>query len=180
MAESESDKSSRTEEATEKRKSEARRDGQVAISRDVSTAAVLIGGVGFLAIGVPIGLRQLTDVTRHGLSLSFDETFWKALTVEHIHTHYRADQCDDDDPDSSRSRRHSVHGDRRIAGANRIFVEAERAAAQFQQAQSDQGVEQTVLHQICDGTRQRPREDCHHHERSDSLPRVTICSWCRD
>lgn len=86
MAESESDKSSRTEEATEKRKSQARTDGQVAMSRDVGTAAVLIGGVGFLAIGVPIGLRQLTDVTRRGLSLSFDETFWKALTVEHIHT----------------------------------------------------------------------------------------------
>jgi len=86
VADSESDKSSRTEEATEKRKSEARRDGQIAMSRDVSTAAVLIGGVGVLTIGMPIGLRQLTDVTHRGLSLSFDETFWKALTVEHIHT----------------------------------------------------------------------------------------------
>lgn len=81
-----SDKSSRTEEATEKRKSTARSEGQVAMSRDVGTAAVLIGGIGFLAVGVPIGLRQLTDVTRRGLSLSFDETFWKALTIEHIHT----------------------------------------------------------------------------------------------
>jgi flagellar biosynthetic protein FlhB len=81
-----SDKSSRTEEATEKRKSTARSEGQVAMSRDVGTAAVLIGGIGFLAIGVPIGLRQLTDVTRRGLSLSFDEHFWKALTIEHIHT----------------------------------------------------------------------------------------------
>ncbi|MEQ1795937.1 MAG: flagellar biosynthesis protein FlhB [Nitrospira sp.] len=81
-----SDKSSRTEEATEKRKSTARSEGQVAMSRDVGTAAVLIGGIGFLAIGVPIGLRQLTDVTRRGLSLSFDETFWKTLTIDHIHT----------------------------------------------------------------------------------------------
>lgn len=81
-----SDKSSRTEEATEKRKSTARSEGQVAMSRDVGTAAVLIGGIGFLAIGVPIGLRQLTDVTKQGLALSFDETFWKALTIEHIHT----------------------------------------------------------------------------------------------
>lgn len=47
MAESESDKSSRTEEATEKRKSQARTDGQVAMSRDVGTAAVLIGGLDF-------------------------------------------------------------------------------------------------------------------------------------
>ena len=81
-----SDKSSRTEEATEKRKSKARSDGQIAMSRDVGTAAVLIGGGGFLAIGMPVGLRQLTNVTRRGLSLSFDETFWRALTVDHIHT----------------------------------------------------------------------------------------------
>lgn len=81
-----SDKSSRTEEATEKRKSQARTDGQVAMSRDVGTAAILIGGIGFLSVGVPIGLRQLTDVTRRGLTLSFDETFWKALTIEHVHT----------------------------------------------------------------------------------------------
>lgn len=81
-----SDKSSRTEEPTEKRKAEARREGQVAMSRDVGTAAILMGGIGFLAIGVPIGMRQLTEVTRRGLSLSFDESFWKALTPEHIHT----------------------------------------------------------------------------------------------
>ena len=81
-----SDKSSRTEPATEKRKAEARKQGQVAISRDVGTAAILLASASFLAVTVPLAMQRLTDITRHGLSLSFDESFLKALTVERIHT----------------------------------------------------------------------------------------------
>lgn len=81
-----SDKSSRTEPATEKRKAEARKQGQVAISRDVGTAAILLASASFLAVTVPLAMQRLTEITRHGLSLSFDESFLKALTVERIHT----------------------------------------------------------------------------------------------
>ena len=76
----------KTEQATPKRKDEARRQGQVAVSRDVGTAAVLLGGVTFVAATLPMGLHQLTDVTRQGLANSFEPAMWRALTVEHVST----------------------------------------------------------------------------------------------
>lgn len=76
----------KTEPATPKRKEEARREGRIAVSRDVSTAAVLLGGIGFLAALIPVGMRRMTDITRQGLTFSFDQQVLSALTVEHIHT----------------------------------------------------------------------------------------------
>ena len=63
------DKSNKTEPATPKRKEEARRKGQVAMSRDVSTAAILLGGIGLLAAMLPVGLQRMTEMTRKGLTL---------------------------------------------------------------------------------------------------------------
>lgn len=78
------DVGNKTEQATPKRKEEARRQGQVAVSRDVSTAAVLLGGIGLLAAFLPTGLRQMTETTRQGLALSFDPAFQSSLTGESV------------------------------------------------------------------------------------------------
>ncbi|MDH5667234.1 MAG: flagellar biosynthesis protein FlhB [Nitrospira sp.] len=80
------DKSNKTEPATPKRKDEARKKGQVAISRDISTAAILLGGIGMLATMIPSGLYRMTDVTRQGLTLSFPDGFRNGLSVEQVHT----------------------------------------------------------------------------------------------
>jgi flagellar biosynthetic protein FlhB len=80
------DYGNKTEQATPKRKEEARRQGQVAMSRDVSTAAVLLGGIGLLAAVMPMGIRRMTEMTRQGLALSFDPAFQSGLTIEHVYT----------------------------------------------------------------------------------------------
>jgi len=81
MAEGHDDK---TEPATEKRKADARREGNVAVSRDVTTAALLFAGIGLLALFASPGVHQLTDVTRVGLSRSFDRVVHASLTIEQI------------------------------------------------------------------------------------------------
>jgi len=80
------DDSSKTEQATPKRKEDARQKGQVAMSRDVSTAAILLGGIGLLATLLPVGMRRMADITRQGLTLSLDQTVQSSLTVLHVHT----------------------------------------------------------------------------------------------
>lgn len=76
----------KTEPATDKRKEEARKQGQIPMSRDVSTAAVLLGGIGLLAALIPAGMRKMTDQTRQGLSLSFDPAMASSLTIDAVHT----------------------------------------------------------------------------------------------
>ena len=76
----------KTEKATPKRKDEARKKGQVAISRDVVTAAILVGGVGLLGAVMPLGLERMTEVVRHGLSLSVSQVARDGMTVEQVVT----------------------------------------------------------------------------------------------
>jgi flagellar biosynthetic protein FlhB len=82
MAEGANDK---TEPATEKRKADARREGNIAISRDVTTAALLLTGIGLMALFAGPGMHRLTDVTRMGLTMSFDPVVHASLTIEQIH-----------------------------------------------------------------------------------------------
>jgi len=82
MAEGADDK---TEPATEKRKADARRKGNVAVSRDVTTAALLLAGIGLMALLAGPGLHRLTDVTRVGLTMSFDPLIQASLTIEEVH-----------------------------------------------------------------------------------------------
>ena len=76
----------KTEPATPKRKEEARRQGQVAVSRDLSTAAILLGGTGLLALMMPVGLEQMTEMTRQRLTLSFSAGFYRGLSVEEVYS----------------------------------------------------------------------------------------------
>lgn len=80
------DKGNKTEPATPKRKEEARKQGQVAVSRDLSTAAVLLGGVGLLGAMLPVGLLKMTEMTRQGLTLSFPGEWYRHISIEQVYT----------------------------------------------------------------------------------------------
>jgi flagellar biosynthetic protein FlhB len=80
------DRDNKTEPATEKRKADARKDGNIAVSRDVTTAALLFAGIGMLAIFAGPGMHQLTDITRLGLTKSFDRVVHASLTIEQLHS----------------------------------------------------------------------------------------------
>jgi flagellar biosynthetic protein FlhB len=80
------DRDNKTEPATEKRKADARKDGNIAMSRDVTTAALLFAGIGLLALFARPGMHQLTDITRLGLTKSFDRVVHASLTVEQLHS----------------------------------------------------------------------------------------------
>ncbi len=62
----------RTEKPTPKRRDEARKKGQIARSTDLTSAAVLLGGVVALIITGPSMLNKFADVVRVGLSQSGD------------------------------------------------------------------------------------------------------------
>jgi flagellar biosynthetic protein FlhB len=79
------DKSNKTEPATPKRKEEARKNGQIAVSRDVSTAVILLSGIGLLAAMVPVGVQNMTEMTRRGLTLSFPLAFYEGMTIEQVY-----------------------------------------------------------------------------------------------
>lgn len=80
------DRSNKTEPATPKRKEDARKEGQVAVSRDVSTAAVLLGGVGLLGAMLPVGLQKMTEMTRHGLTLPFPGEWYREISIDQVYT----------------------------------------------------------------------------------------------
>lgn len=79
------DKDNKTEQASEKRKADARLEGNIAVSRDVTTAAMQVAGVGLLFFLIRPGVQQLTDMIRVGLSGSFDRILQASLTVDQIH-----------------------------------------------------------------------------------------------
>ena len=79
------DRSNKTEPATPKRKEDARKKGQIAISRDLSTAVILLSGVGLLAAMLPVGLQKMTEMTRQGLTLAFPVAFYRDLSIEQVY-----------------------------------------------------------------------------------------------
>src|SRR5207253_2398550 len=62
----------RTEKATPKRRTQARKKGQVARSQEIVTAAMLIAGVAALAMFGPHMFHKLKDVVGRGLSQAGD------------------------------------------------------------------------------------------------------------
>ena len=80
------DRSNKTEPATPKRKEEARKKGQIAISRDVSTAVMLLSGIGLLAATLPVGVQRMTEMTRQGLTLSFPSGFYQGMSIEQVYS----------------------------------------------------------------------------------------------
>lgn len=75
----------RTERATPKRREEARRKGQVAISRDAAAAAVILGSIALLYWLTMPGVAALTSMVQAWLALAMDETARRALTLDHLH-----------------------------------------------------------------------------------------------
>lgn len=80
------DRSNRTEPATPKRKEEARKKGQIAVSRDLSTAVILLSGIGLLAAMLPVGVQKMTEMTRQGLALSFPLDFHGGMSIEQVYS----------------------------------------------------------------------------------------------
>lgn len=80
------DRSNKTEPATPKRKEDARKKGQIAVSRDLSTAVILLSGIGLLAAMVPVGVQKMTDMTRQGLTLSFPLAFREGMSIEQVYS----------------------------------------------------------------------------------------------
>lgn len=75
----------RTEQATAKRKEEARARGQVAVSRDVSTAAVLLGGFGLLYVLARPAMTKLNTLIKEWLTSATDAGVRERLTMDHAH-----------------------------------------------------------------------------------------------
>ncbi len=56
------------------------------MSRDVSTAAILLGGIGLLAAMLPVGIQRMAEMTRQGLTLSFPAEFYEGMSIEQVYT----------------------------------------------------------------------------------------------
>jgi len=80
------DKENKTEQASEKRKADARLEGNIASSRDVTTAAMQVAGVGLMFFLARPGLQQLIEMIRVGLSRSFNHMAQSTLTLDQIHS----------------------------------------------------------------------------------------------
>jgi flagellar biosynthetic protein FlhB len=52
----------------------------------VSTAVILLSGIGLLAAMLPVGLLKMTEMTRRGLTLSFPLDFYEKMTITQVYT----------------------------------------------------------------------------------------------
>ena len=75
----------RTEQATPKRKADARGKGQIALSRDAVMAVGLLGSLGTLYWMAPIILERLRGTLQVWLAKSMEETAQRALSLDHVH-----------------------------------------------------------------------------------------------
>ncbi|MBI4001803.1 MAG: EscU/YscU/HrcU family type III secretion system export apparatus switch protein [Nitrospira defluvii] len=75
----------RTEQATPKRKADARGKGQIALSRDAVMAVGLLGSLGTLYWMAPIILERLRWTLQIWLTKSMEETAHRALSLDHVH-----------------------------------------------------------------------------------------------
>src|SRR3954447_16556169 len=74
----------RTEKATPKRRSQARKKGQVARSQEVGTAAVLLGSISALAVFGHRMFGQLKGVVARGLSQAGDPSLATQTGLGHV------------------------------------------------------------------------------------------------
>ncbi len=78
---SETERQDRTEDATPKKLEDARRDGKIPRSRDLTAAAVmLIAGIGLKIVGDSVA-RQLGDMMRGGLTISRERIYDEGAMV---------------------------------------------------------------------------------------------------
>jgi flagellar biosynthetic protein FlhB len=75
----------RTEQATPKRKADARAKGQIALSRDAAMAVALLGSLGSLYWMTPGILQRLRTTLQFWLSKSMDNSSHQALSLDHLH-----------------------------------------------------------------------------------------------
>ena len=75
----------RTEQASERRKADARRQGQVAVSRDIPTAAMLFGAVGFLYLLAETAVGRIVNVMREWFTRATDMSALAALRIDRVH-----------------------------------------------------------------------------------------------
>ncbi len=76
---------SRTEQATPKRRAQARARGEVAVSRDVSTAVLLLGSLGlFYALAQP-AMTRMGDLLKEWLAAAGEAGQAGALTADRVH-----------------------------------------------------------------------------------------------
>ncbi len=151
MAEEDSDLE-KTESPSQRRLDQAREEGQVARSRELSTFAVLMaGGAGIWLMGSALA-QQLISLIRDGLTLDTGLAFHSELLVPRLHELSDGDAAGLFAAAGTDAARRVVLA----AAAERLAVHAQAAAAQFQQAQSDYRHRPHVLHQQPDGTGERP------------------------
>ncbi len=75
----------RTEQATPKRKADARGKGQIALSRDAIMAVGLLGSLGILYWLTPTILERLRGTIQAWLTKSMEGTSHRALSLDHLH-----------------------------------------------------------------------------------------------
>ncbi len=75
----------RTEQASARRKADARRQGQVAVSRDVPTAAMLFGAVAFLYLLSETALVRMVNIMREWFTRAADMSAVASLRVDGVH-----------------------------------------------------------------------------------------------
>ncbi|MCE7978133.1 MAG: EscU/YscU/HrcU family type III secretion system export apparatus switch protein [Nitrospira sp. NTP1] len=75
----------RTEQATPKRKAEARSKGQIALSRDAAMAVALLGSFAALYWMTPGIMERLRHSLQRWLSQSMEESTLRALSLDHLH-----------------------------------------------------------------------------------------------
>ena len=75
----------RTEQATAKRKADARGKGQIALSRDAVMAVGFLGSMGALYWLAPIIVERLRWTLQVWLSQAMEESAHRALSLDHVH-----------------------------------------------------------------------------------------------
>ena len=75
----------RTEQASARRKADARRQGQVAVSRDVPTAAMLFGAVGFLYLLAGTAIDRIVSIMREWFARATDTNAFMVLRIDGVH-----------------------------------------------------------------------------------------------